>query len=128
MEPFGRGAGVPQRHGQAVSGQVGVSGDLGVVAGEALVIHEGAFQEQVGKLGPQLVETGEGGRYDGVGGVAHQDRKSTRLKSSHLGISYAVFFFNDTATTEIYTLSLHDALPIWSRSANWVRSWLRRVR
>src|SRR5687767_16020110 len=26
------------------------------------------------------------------------------------------FFFNDTATTEIYTLSLHDALPI-SRSA-----------
>src|SRR2546430_8054427 len=27
------------------------------------------------------------------------------------------FFFNDTATTEIYTLSLHDALPIWSASA-----------
>src|SRR2546430_10110168 len=25
------------------------------------------------------------------------------------------FFFNDTATTEIYTLSLHDALPISSR-------------
>jgi len=24
------------------------------------------------------------------------------------------FFFNDTATTEIYTLSLHDALPIFS--------------
>ena len=23
-----------------------------------------------------------------------------------------IFFFNDTATTEIYTLSLHDALPI----------------
>src|ERR1039457_4271 len=96
------------------------------------------------------------------------DRKSTRLNSSHLVISYAVFclkkkngihpyrptrthtdraccgegitsardtvgvypprehappvgyevfivfffFFNDTATTEIYTLSLHDALPI----------------
>src|SRR5439155_25749459 len=37
------------------------------------------------------------------------------------------FFFNDTATTEIYTLSLHDALPIsfsksqelWKRSPNW---------
>src|ERR1022692_2834538 len=98
----------------------------------------------------------------------HADRKSTRLNSSHLVISYAVFclkkkknnrstrttqsttnsvpfavckslwtlpshlrrlpsscsrqlthgplllffFFNDTATTEIYTLSLHDALPI----------------
>src|SRR3712207_7687303 len=25
-----------------------------------------------------------------------------------------VFFFNDTATTEIYTLSLHDALPIYA--------------
>src|ERR1039457_5980845 len=100
------------------------------------------------------------------------DRKSTRLNSSHLVISYAVFclkknrangwarqgdrgaggaspalggavrlgasgeglstvptackevrvvdvsfvFFNDTATTEIYTLSLHDALPIWFSS------------
>src|SRR2546430_17689564 len=29
-------------------------------------------------------------------------------------VSFSVFFFfNDTATTEIYTLSLHDALPIW---------------
>src|SRR3712207_7030180 len=27
-------------------------------------------------------------------------------------LSYVIFFFNDTATTEIYTLSLHDALPI----------------
>src|SRR2546427_2363274 len=27
-----------------------------------------------------------------------------------------VFFFNDTATTEIYTLSLHDALPISARA------------
>src|SRR2546430_9994231 len=27
-------------------------------------------------------------------------------------VGSAVFFFNDTATTEIYTLSLHDALPI----------------
>src|SRR5216683_7774325 len=26
---------------------------------------------------------------------------------------YFFFFFNDTATTEIYTLSLHDALPIY---------------
>src|SRR6266571_504550 len=100
--------------------------------------------------------------------VPRRDRKSTRLNSSHMSISYAVFclkkkknrharqqhtfqfpaqrksyamvqldlmmgrclryheefavplehkrvcyfFFNDTATTEIYTLSLHDALPI----------------
>src|SRR2546430_9662604 len=30
--------------------------------------------------------------------------------------SAAFFFFNDTATTEIYTLSLHDALPIYRRA------------
>src|SRR5260221_13622409 len=28
------------------------------------------------------------------------------------GLAFFFFFFNDTATTEIYTLSLHDALPI----------------
>src|SRR5215510_12159687 len=69
-----------------------------------------------------------------------KDRKSTRLNSSHVAISYAVFclkkkitlsanesasplstsawydffFFNDSATTDIYTLSLHDALPIFA--------------
>src|SRR5437899_5587828 len=31
----------------------------------------------------------------------------------HLQPLYTFFFFNDTATTEIYTLSLHDALPIF---------------
>src|SRR5690349_22516192 len=30
-------------------------------------------------------------------------------------IFFFFFFFNDTATTEIYTLSLHDALPIFDR-------------
>src|SRR2546425_11905632 len=29
------------------------------------------------------------------------------------------FFFNDTATTEIYTLSLHDALPIYLQRVDW---------
>src|SRR6476620_12118295 len=34
------------------------------------------------------------------------------------------FFFNDTATTEIYTLSLHDALPISRRTAlRWSATW-----
>src|SRR5690242_15204799 len=67
------------------------------------------------------------------------DRKSTRLNSSHMSISYAVFClkkknarrilrravhvhmhwpFPVPATTEIYTLSLHDALPISRRSAH----------
>src|SRR5258708_39763863 len=36
------------------------------------------------------------------------------------------FFFNDTATTEIYTLSLHDALPISSRSPSSRASRQRR--
>src|ERR1041385_9578218 len=36
------------------------------------------------------------------------------------------FFFNDTATTEIYTLSLHDALPIclWIWETSWPL-WMR---
>src|SRR5450631_1248645 len=108
-------------------------------------------------------------RSGGKAAAEPSDRKSTRLNSSHMSISYAVFclkkkndhrvgprahgqqdrhetsrcddvcaghddvcgghdddcaghdyycsrfFFNDTATTEIYTLSLHDALPIWNR-------------
>src|SRR3954462_8383294 len=36
---------------------------------------------------------------------------------------FVVFFFNDTATTEIYTLSLHDALPISDCAAGRARSW-----
>src|SRR5947208_15240955 len=40
------------------------------------------------------------------------------------------FFFNDTATTEIYTLSLHDALPILEphRSEGRARGEARRLR
>src|SRR5207245_10006977 len=36
----------------------------------------------------------------------------SRASQRYLTLSSAYFFFNDTATTEIYTLSLHDALPI----------------
>src|SRR5204862_8135340 len=46
-------------------------------------------------------------------------------------INFVVFFFNAPATTELYTLSLHDALPIWSSftaaaviSAMFLSSWL----
>src|SRR2546429_9267211 len=38
---------------------------------------------------------------------------STLLRSA----AFVFFFFNDTATTEIYTLSLHDALPIYPSAA-----------
>src|SRR3712207_983408 len=77
------------------------------------------------------------------------DRKSTRLNSSHANISYAVFclkkkklkgsgqaspgiscvvgfFLNDTAATEIYTLSLHDALPIWPTRTCCPKAGIRR--
>src|SRR2546422_3947932 len=43
------------------------------------------------------------------------------LALSLLGLSF-LFFFNDTATTEIYTLSLHDALPIWVLSGGIARA------
>src|ERR1022692_4174815 len=47
-------------------------------------------------------------------------------KSCHSDLSlsfYLFFFFNDTATTEIYTLSLHDALPIYCNSPR--QAWSR---
>src|SRR3712207_7685722 len=37
----------------------------------------------------------------------------------------SVFFFNDTATTEIYTLSLHDALPIFNDLITFCRQSLK---
>src|SRR5690349_24996079 len=47
---------------------------------------------------------------------------------SPLSSSSLFFFFNDTATTEIYTLSLHDALPIWYRARSFVRRRRRIAR
>src|SRR5689334_24034588 len=43
----------------------------------------------------------------------------------HLLCFFSFFFFNDTATTEIYTLSLHDALPIFGKVAQSDVSHLR---
>src|SRR2546430_6530681 len=42
--------------------------------------------------------------------------------------TFFFFFFNDTATTEIYTLSLHDALPIYSGFAAGSSHLLRKRR
>src|SRR2546430_17450886 len=44
-------------------------------------------------------------------------------KSTLLAIVF-FFFFNDTATTEIYTLSLHDALPIFKlgKDGKWIKA------
>src|SRR2546427_11505824 len=50
---------------------------------------------------------------------------------SPLSSTFFFFFFNDTATTEIYTLSLHDALPISIitrvQRAHWRFSWDQRL-
>ena len=46
--------------------------------------------------------------FDGVRGGIDTKRREKEEEKEKKGI----FFFNDTATTEIYTLSLHDALPI----------------
>src|SRR2546430_12960723 len=43
-------------------------------------------------------------------------RPTYRVLYTRLLKRILIFFFNDTATTEIYTLSLHDALPIYLRS------------
>src|SRR5687768_18295353 len=43
-------------------------------------------------------------------------------------IFFLFFFFNDTATTEIYTLSLHDALPIWPSLVLFLVLWLKLVK
>src|ERR1022692_2732877 len=55
--------------------------------------------------------------------AAERQRRSVRRSASPCGPTSTscaasfvfFFFFNDTATTEIYTLSLHDALPIYER-------------
>src|SRR3972149_3150376 len=74
--------------------------------------------QHCGGFGWEIQQTGQP--------VVAGDRKSTSLNSSHSQNSYAVFFFNDTATTEIYTLSLHDALPIcvWCRKASSTLWWV----
>ena len=46
-----------------------------------------------------------------IGGIFAFNSMS-KLEDPEIKVKQAMFF-NDTATTEIYTLSLHDALPIW---------------
>src|SRR3712207_9494528 len=41
--------------------------------------------------------------------------------------SSAIFCFNDTATTEIYTLSLHDALPIYFKTCTGKTLWVNSI-
>src|SRR5258705_9733851 len=56
--------------------------------------------------------------------------RSLHLWSVYVFFLFIFFFFNDTATTEIYTLSLHDALPISIATSNGklTSPWLVRRR
>src|SRR5260370_35479878 len=47
-----------------------------------------------------------------IAAVHKSGRSDTFVELQHRSPLLLLFFFNDTATTEIYTLSLHDALPI----------------
>src|SRR5215471_8682080 len=55
----------------------------------------------------------------GITQHAVADDETELLERSMIGVLNSYFFFNDTATTEIYTLSLHDALPICTPIAAW---------
>src|SRR5438552_8025154 len=46
-----------------------------------------------------------------------------RCEVARVLVLFFLFFFNDTATTEIYTLSLHDALPIFFRRSRCHSIW-----
>ena len=52
---------------------------------------------------------------EGGGGEVGQTRVGGDMMLVGGGGGWWLFFFNDTATTEIYTLSRHDALPICAR-------------
>src|SRR5215471_10341350 len=65
-------------------------------------------------LGGQVGRRQDDDRYDRIQrqGLARHRNGPAADRSSARDGTLQFFFFNDTATTEIYTLSLHDALPI----------------
>src|SRR3990167_6855089 len=50
-----------------------------------------------------------------IDSIARSEKHTSELQSQS-NLLFPLFFFNDPATTEIYTLSLHDALPIWANA------------
>src|SRR3990167_5402364 len=56
--------------------------------------------------------------------LARSEEHTSELQSQS-NLVCPLFFFNDTATTEIYTLSLHDALPIFPAGASGAREGRR---
>src|SRR5690242_17007011 len=77
--------------------------------------HTSELQSHVNLVCRLLLEKKNG---DGVG----PDRRPVRADRRHPQRN--LYFYNESAPTEIYTLSLHDALPIWSRKYCF---WIRRA-
>src|SRR5438093_1590004 len=65
------------------------------------------------ELGYTLSDEDRGKSYIEVSGRKGFGVKADDLLDQLIAAAKSFFFFNDPATTEIYTLSLHDALPIW---------------
>src|SRR3712207_7728395 len=66
----------------------------------------------------------------GAHDVAHQDRKSTRLNSSHANISYAVFCLKKKTTDiycVLYILAIHVVFQSFRHRAHYVYFFLRRL-
>src|SRR3989449_1060050 len=92
---LGSAIGVRHRH-RAREGAIGRSGRRPVQSGG----------RRAGRHQDRIAAVARGVHGGGSGVVGGGDRVAAQ------GVGGEVFFFNDTATTEIYTLSLHDALPI----------------
>src|SRR3990172_2193412 len=60
-------------------------------------------------------------RRGGVDYTQYRSEEHTSELQSRLHLVCRLFFLNDTATTEIYPLPLHDALPISYRKSGWPR-------
>src|SRR3990172_2028475 len=58
-----------------------------------------------------------------LGESERRSEEHTSELQSRLHIPFPLFFLNDPATTEIYTLPLHDALPIWYATSTRRRRW-----
>src|ERR1044072_1817088 len=86
------------------------------------------------RSGETFTETRTSSGHCFAGSIARRMIRLVKIGRAHVWtpvtLIYLVFrllFFNDTATTEIYPLSLHDALPIWRdvhRDAHIVRPLL----
>ena len=87
----------------------------------------GPAEEKLREQGVRVIKVGKRFKFDlGVIGKLVKVMREERWSEGENWVVQIVcicFFFNDTATTEIYTLSLHDALPISLMAGAFWRTW-----